>query len=127
MDTIHNFHDLQKSDKLEERMCHDFLILLMDQLFGQHDLIIIDESTETEDNHQLIKNSWKLIKQYYGLSNQVRYVQRLVRQTFLHITESLNKKYQFKQPMKFERKRRDYYDKIQKKKETDYWAEFSLI
>lgn len=126
-DPMNNFHDLHTSDKLEERMCHDFLILLMDQLFGQHDLIIINESTETDRNHQLIKNSWKLIKQYYDLPDRVKYIKRIVRQTFVHIVDYLNQKYQFVHPLKFELKRRDYYDKIKKKKQTDYWSEFSLI
>jgi len=122
-----NFHDLQKSEKPEERMCHDFLILLMEQLFKQHDLIIIDANTETEENHRLIKNSWKLIKQYYCILDRVKYVKRLVRQTFVHIVDYLNQTYQFKHPLKFEHKRRDYYDKTQKKKLAEHWAEFSLI
>lgn len=122
-----NFHDLLKSDKPDERMHHDFLILLMDQLFGQHDLVIINESTETEENHQLIKNSWKLIRQYYGLPDRVKYIKRVVRQTFVHIVDYLNQKYQFTHPLKFEHKRRDYYDKIQKKKFAEHWAELTLM
>jgi hypothetical protein len=122
-----NFHDLQKSERPEERMSHDFLILLLDQLFGKHDQIKIDMNDENEKNHQIIKTQWRMINQYYNIPSSVKYNQKCVRQTIMQIVNHLNAKYQFAQPLKFEHKRHDYYHKEQKRKVTDYWTELNLI
>lgn len=121
-----NFHNLQQSVRPDERIAHDFFILLLDQLFGQHDNIKIDHADETEEKHQIIKNNWKMINQYYGIPLSVKYTQKCVRQTLMQIVNHLNAKYQFINPMKFEPKRRDYFNK-QKRKITDYWVELNLM
>jgi len=57
----------------------------------------------------------------------VKLTQKLVRQTLMQITNRLNEKYHFQNPLRFESKRSDYYDKEEKKKMTDYWSELNLI
>ena len=121
-----SFEDLKKSDQFDERMSYEFLIILLDQLFGQHDHIRIDMDTESDQNHGIIFLQWKLIKQYYKLPSSVKTTQKLVRQTLMQIANRLNEKYHFQQPIRFENKRSDYYDKEEKRKVTKCWNEFSL-
>ena len=121
-----SFEDLRGSDKLDERMSYEFLTGFLDQLFGQHDHIRIDMATESDQNHGIIFLRWKLIKQYYGLPSSVKNTQKLVRQTLMQIANRLNEKYHFQQPIRFENKRSDYYDKEEKRKVTKCWNEFSL-
>jgi hypothetical protein len=121
-----SFEDLRGSDQLDEKMSYEFFIFLLDQLFGQHDHMRIDIETESDQNHGIIILQWKLIKQYFGLPSSVKKTQKLVRQTLLQIANRLNEKYHFQQPIKYENKRRDYYDKEQKKNVTEYWVEFLL-
>jgi hypothetical protein len=120
------FCDLHNSEISEDRISHDFLILLLDQLFDQHDNIRIDMDTESEHNHEIIKLQWKMITKYYELPVRVKNNQKLVRQTILQITNRLNQKYRFTHPLKFEHERRDYYDKEQKRKITERWNVFKL-
>lgn len=122
-----NFHDLQKSIHPKDRMSHDFLILLLEQLFGKSDNIRVDMDIETEENHAIVKSHWKTIREYYGVPDSVKYVQKCVRQTLMQIVNRLNQKYQFTHQLKFEHKRHDYYDKEQKKKITERWNLMTLI
>ena len=127
MDT---FNDLQKSDRGEDRLKHDFLINLLDQLFGkdQHSKVIrIDSSIETDERHRDIKNCWKMIQQYYRVNNSVKYTKKLVRQTLMHIVHYLNDKYDFKRPIKFEFHRYDYRKRGIEKKFTDFWTDVALV
>jgi len=122
-----NFHDLQQSTQIDERMSHDFLIVLLDQLFGQHDHIRIDMDTESEQNHDIIKLQWKMIKQYYQLPSSVKNTQKLVRQTLMQIVIRVNQKYQFIHPLKFEHHRRAFRDKVTGKSTAENWIELTLI
>jgi hypothetical protein len=124
---MENIHDLKNSTNLEERLSYEFFITLLDQLFGQHDQIRIDMSTETEQNQGIIKLQWKMIKQYYQLPSSVKKTQKLVRQTLLGILNRLNHKYQFKNPIQFEPKRHDFRDKETGKPAADLWNEIKLV
>ena len=121
-----SFSDLKTSPNLDEIMSYEFLIALLDKLFGQHDHIRIDMETETEHNHGIIFLQWKMIKQYYKLPSSVKATQKLVRQTLMQIANRLNNKYHFQNPIRFENKRSDYYDKEEKRKVTKCWNEFSI-
>jgi hypothetical protein len=125
---MENFHILHESMQFEDRMSYEFMIALLDDMFGQHDRVIINTETECEKNRQFIKNNWKLIRQYYHVPDRLKYTQRCVRQTLIHIIDYLNGKYQFKQPIKIEHRRNDYREKGSAGKHvTDYWIEISLV
>ena len=103
------FHDLQKSTQFEDKTIHDFLIRLLDALFGKHDHIIINSDSESEKNQQLIKDQWKSISIYFKVPKTVLKTQKCVRQTLKHIVESLNSQYQFKQPIRFINKKKNVW------------------
>jgi hypothetical protein len=125
--SLESFHDLQNSTQLDEKLSYEFLITLLDKIFGQHDTVQINADIENEHNHSIILLQWKMIKQYYNLPSSVKNTQKLVRQTLMQISNRLNKKYNFQKPLKFEQKRHDYYDTDEKRKLTDYWSELSLV
>jgi hypothetical protein len=126
MSQIISFHDLLNSDKPEDRLKHDFLILLLTELFGKDDQIRIDLTSESEKNHMVIKKRWKQIRDYYGVSDSVKYTQKCVRQTLIQIVTRINQKYTFAQPLKMEHKRSDVYRKG-KGNLTEYWISLSLV
>jgi len=121
-----SFEDLKNSAQPDERMSYEFLIILLDKLFGQHDHVRVDAEAETEHNHGIIFLQWKQLQHYYNLPSTVKKTQKLVRQTLKHIIEHLNKKHHFTQPIKLEQKRHDSYQKG-KGIVTQYWVEICLI
>jgi len=124
---IDNFHDLRQSSQPEERIYHDFLILLLDQLFGQHDQIRIDMETETNENHATIKQQWKLIHKYYGVPDSAKYTQKCVRQTLIHIVNNINHRHGFIHPIKVVHKRHNFRDKITGQPTAKQWIELILF
>ena len=98
---LNSFADLSKSKNFDERSAHDFLIKLLDTLFDKHDSIIIDKECETKKNEELIKSQLPILEYYFGIPRKVRSNKRCVRQTLKRIVDSLNEKYQFKNPIKF--------------------------
>ena len=98
---MNSFHDLQTSDKFEDKIIYDFFIRLLDQLFGKHDHISIDSECETEINQQLIKNQSKVISFYFKVPKRVFFTQKLVRQTLKHMIDFLNSEYKFQQSVQF--------------------------
>lgn len=121
-----SFHDLLNSTQPQDRMIHDFFVILLDQLFGQHDQIRIDKQTENKRNHEIIKHNWKMIRLYFDVPDSAKYTQKCVRQTLIHIINKLNQIYGFTKPLKFEQKRHDYYSREKKGNVTDYWTELIL-
>jgi hypothetical protein len=101
MATLESVHDLQKSSQIEDKIAYEFLIMLLDSLFGQHDQIIIDAKCETEENHQLIRDHWKTISIYFKVPKRVKSIKKCVRQTIKNITDYLNNTYQFVHPVQF--------------------------
>lgn len=95
------FTDLQKSNDLNDKMIHYFLINLLDLLFGDHLKIKIDANCENESNYKLICDHWPIIDYYFHVPNRIKQTQKCVRQTLKHIIDALNSKYQFKQPISF--------------------------
>ena len=126
MSKLTSFHELLNSDNPEDRMSHDFLVVLLTELFGKDDHIRIDLTVENEKNHQVIKKNWKQIREYYGVADSVKYTQKRVRQTMIQIVSHINKKYEFSQPLKLERKRKDCYQKG-KGNVSEYWIDLSLV
>lgn len=127
--SYNSFHDLQKSEQFKVKSSHDFMITLINHLFGNisdNNVIKIDLSLETEQNHEYLKNQWESIHIFYKTPNNIKNTQKLVRQTFKHIVGYLNKTYNFKQPIKFEHKRSDTYQKGVGGV-TKHWIEFSLV
>jgi hypothetical protein len=123
---MNNFDDLGRSSNQSEKLSHDFFVMLLDQLFGQHDNIRIDSSTENTKNHEIIHIQWRMIKQHYSTCSNIKKTKKLVRQTLLQITNYLNQTYKFKNPILFEPKRQDFYDSEKKRKYKEYWAEIKL-
>lgn len=119
-----SFHDLPKSKELEDKVIHDYLINLLDVLFGKHDNIIIDGDCETEKNQQLIKTQSKIISTYFDIPKRVFSTQKCVRQIMKHITDHLNTRYQFKQPIQFNLKK--HYSRIDNKVVGSCHTVFSL-
>lgn len=95
------FTDLQKSNEFHDRMTHYFLTNLLDLLFGSHDTIHVDATCENESNHKLVHNQWEIIDAYFHVPTRIKHTQKCVRQTLKHIIDTLNSKYQFKQPIIF--------------------------
>ena len=126
MSPMTSFHDLTQSENPEDRIAHDFLIVLLTELFGKSDQIRIDMETESERNHAVIKKHWKSIRIYYGVPDSAKYAQKCVRQTLIQIITRINQKYGLTQPLKMEHKRSDFYQKG-KGKVTDYWIELSFV
>jgi hypothetical protein len=124
---MNNIHDLKNSTNLEERMSYEFFIALLDHLFAQHDQIRIDLNTETEKNQEIINQQWRMIKKYYQIPSSVKKTQKLVRQTLLQIVNQFNQKYQFKNPIKFERHDRDFRSKATHKPTTETWVILKLL
>jgi hypothetical protein len=122
---MNDFNDLKNSPFPEDHITYGLFVSLTDQIFSQHDQIIIDMATENEKNHELIKVQWKMIKKYFKVPDNCKYVQKCVRQTFIHIVDFLNKKYQFKTPIRLEHKRIDSYDRTIGHKFTKHWIEIS--
>lgn len=123
---MENFHSLHNSLIFEDRMSHDLFLALLDAIFGQHERIQITPETESEKNQKLIKDYWTWIRTLYCTPDRVKYVNKCVRQTLLHIVQHLNNTYHFQTPIKFEPKRIDCYDKSIKNKVTRQWTELTL-
>lgn len=124
--SFNSFHDLSTSPQMDDRLAHDFLIALLDQIFGHHEGILrIDLETETDTNHGIIYLRWKLIRQYYQVPSTAKKTQKLVRQTLKHIVENLNNKYHFTQPLQFVQKRLAYRENG--KVLTPTYIEFSIV
>jgi hypothetical protein len=113
METFESFHDLSKSKQFEDQVIYDYLIKLLDSLFGKHDEIIIDAECESEKNQQLIKNQSKILIIYFHIPKRVFSTQKCVRQILKHIIDNLNTRYQFKQPIQFNLKKN--YSRIENK------------
>jgi hypothetical protein len=71
MSTFESFHDLEKSNKFEDKIIYDFFIKLLDALFGKHDNIIINLECENDKNQQLIKDQLKFISAYFEIPKRV--------------------------------------------------------
>ena len=82
--------------------------------------------TETEPNHEIIQKNWTLLTKYANLSYCIKKSQKIVRQTFLQLTNHLNEKYQFVNPIQFIHKRRGYR-RDNGKLSSEYWYEFSFV
>ena len=113
METFESFHDLQKSKQFEDQVIYDYLIKLLDNLFGKHDEIIIDGECESEKNQQLIRNQAKILIIYFLIPKRVFSTQKCVRQILKHIIDNLNTRYQFKRPIQFNLKKN--YSRIENK------------
>ena len=100
-----SFHHLSQSLVFEDSIRHDILIRLLDQLFGQHNQIIINSECENEKNQQFIKDQFKTLQTYFFIPKRVVYTQKSVRQTVKHMIDFLNNQYQFKKPIQFNPKR----------------------
>ena len=103
-----SFYDLQKSDQFEDQLIYEFLIKLLDWLFGKHDQIIIDIECESEKNQQLIRDQFSLIEWYFKVPKRVKSTQKNVRQTLKHIIDYLNNRYEFKNPIKMYSEKKSY-------------------
>lgn len=123
---MNNIHDLKNSPNPEDNITYGLLMSLVDQIFGQHERIEIDMTTETEKNQELVKIQWKMIRKYFGVPDSAKYTQKCVRQTFIRIVDFLNKKYQFIHPIKLEHKRIDSYSRETGKNFTRTWIEISF-
>jgi hypothetical protein len=126
---MNNVYDLQKSSQFQIRASYDLLITLLDELFGKDsdkDTIRIDLASETEKNHQFVRNQWEAIHSLYKTPNNIKKTQKLVRQTLKQVVTCLNETYQFVQPIKLEQKRHDSYQKG-KGIVTQRWIELTLI
>lgn len=121
-------HNEGGSSEIDEKLAHDFVLYLVDNMFGQHSHVEIDMTSESEKNHELIKKSWKMIRQLYNVRQNTLRSQKLVRQTMIQIVENLNEQYQFKQPITLDHKRIDSYDRNKdgKKKYTRHWIEIKF-
>ena len=97
-----SFHDLEKSNKFEDRVIYDYLIKLLDALFSKHSEIMIDLDVESEKNQELIRDQAKFIGVYFEVPKRVFSTQKCVRQTLKHIVDYLNNKYQFKRQIQFQ-------------------------
>ena len=125
--TMNDFYDLQKSPQMEDRLTFEIVTTLMDQVFGEHEhMVVINMETETSEHHEIIRKHWGLLTKYVKLPYTVKKTQKLVRQTFMQITDYLNDTYHFVKPVKFDRKRHDYRRKEDGKKTADFWNEFTL-
>jgi hypothetical protein len=119
-----SFCDFEHSLNSNEKLLYEFLVALLDQLFGQHDHMRINMETETDHNHGVIFLQWKLIQKYYNVPSTAKKSIKLVRQTLKHITAYLNDKYHFEQPIQFIQKRSAY--RLKNKVITPTYIEFSL-
>jgi len=125
---MNNLFDLQTNPQFKIKSTYDFLINLLDELFGKDsykDTIKIENNTESEKNHTYILNNWDMIHTLYKTPNCISKRKKLVRQTLKQIVSFLNQTYQFSQPIKFEQKRDDHYQKGQGIV-TKYWIELIL-
>ena len=100
MQTFESFNDLEKSDKFGDKMIHNYVIRLLDCLFGKHDNIIIDSDCETEKNQQLIHDQDQILIIYFRIPEKMFSKQNCVCQILKHIVDHLNTRYQFKQPLR---------------------------
>ncbi len=99
-----NFSDLinQKPKLLQDEVVCFFLTSLMEQIFGKyHGDIIINNECESAINHQLIVDNWEFIELHFNVPKRVQSTQKIVRQTFKYIVDSLNNQYGFQNPIQF--------------------------
>ena len=123
-----NFFDLKKNPQFQIQNSHDLLIMLLNQIFGQDSYlqtVKIDLDIETDKNHQLIMDQWDDIHRLYKAPNSLKKTQKLVRQTLKHIVNYLNNTHNFAQPIKWEQKRFDFYQRGCGKI-AQHWAELTL-
>ena len=125
---MNSFFDLQKSSQYQIKSSYEFLISLLDELFGKDShtkTIKIDLSVETPKNHEFLLNQWDAIHTLYKTPNHIKKTQKLVRQCLKQIVTFLNETYNFTQPIKFVNKRDAYWK--EGKVITPTYVEFSLI
>jgi len=120
-----SFDDLAQTSDLTQRIYHDFFVVLLDQLFSQHDNIRIDLSSETERNHEIINKNWRQIRDYYRVPYCVKYNLKAVRQIIIHIVDNLNTTYHLKKPIQLIHRRRGFRDESGRST-AEQWIEFKL-
>ena len=121
-----NFNELQNASQLEDRLIYESLITLMDQIFGQHDHMIINMESETELNHEIIRDNWGLLTKFFKIPDRLKNTKKCVRQTCLYLTNHLNERYGFVNPIKFDHKRHGYR-RDNGKLSSEYWYDFSFV
>lgn len=102
--TFQNFDEWvqSKSKSLQEQSICFFLTSLMQQLFGKSTgEIIINNESENDQNQQLIKDNWDFLEVHFNVPKRAKNTQKLVRQTFKYVFESVNSKYSFQKPLQF--------------------------
>lgn len=125
---MNSFSDLQKFPQFQIKSSYDLLITILDELFGKNSYqnnIKIETSVETEKNHKFILDQWDTIHTIYEIPNNIKKRQKLVRQTLKYIVTYLNETHHFTQPIKWEQKRSDFYQKGHGIV-TKYWIDLSL-
>ncbi len=96
---MNNFLDL-KNGQYKEKQIYNFVILLLDEIFGQHENMIIDCLIENERNQELITNGVEFMEFLFKdpcLSPK----KKSVKQTLKYIIEYLNDYYKFLSPIIF--------------------------
>ena len=87
---------------LQDEMVCLFLTSLMQKIFGKYTGdIIINNEFENSTNQQLIKDNWEFLELHFNVPKRVINTQKIVRQTFKYIVDSLNNQYGFKNPIQF--------------------------
>ena len=125
---MNNFFDLQNFQQFQIKSSYEFLIYLLDELFGKDsykDTIKIDLSSETDKNHKLLLDQWDSIHTLYKTPTSIKKTQKLVRQTIKQIVDYLNETHKFTKPIKFDHKRIDFYQKG-RGKIAKHWIDLSL-
>ena len=100
--TFVNFADLINSKSLQDQAIHGFITSLLKTIFGKSiGEIIIDKECETEQNQKIIQESWEFIELNFNVPKRVKNTQKLVRQTFKYVVDTLNQRYSFQKPLEF--------------------------
>jgi hypothetical protein len=104
MATYNTVHDLANSKEFDVKHSYFFFINLLDEIFGKHDDITVDEDCETHKD--FIKDHWKMIDSLYSMPSSTKSTKKVVRQTLKNIIDYLNTHYQLKNPVEFKLQRK---------------------
>ena len=107
---IDSFCELLHSHNHDDCIRYHLFVQILDQVFGQHDQILIEPSHETASNHQYIIDKWPALTYYFQIPIKVRSQERCVRQTIKYIVTFLNKRYQWVCPIQFQYVKKTFRD-----------------
>lgn len=108
MDPIHNFFDLEKSNKVADQQKFDIFTKFLRQFFNvttiEKDKVYrYSTKLETTETHQYILDNWEIMRMFNCCTQYNKKIKRLVFGVLGRMIEHLNEFYQFKQPITFEK------------------------